>query len=505
VTVNCKSIVWALAAVIACLTLQGCAGAHFRAAAPGACDHAPLDPSTLGSLEYHTGIVFNGSKIGFSSLSMRRARGGEGLFEIRSLAAFAFRFLMVDKKFSLKAYDLVDENLALVEFSYDYDLDGNVMHLEGRLQDGSLLTRVVTHGKVEEKVFAACGPVYPTSVLYLYPAFRGLATGKVYEMTVYDGETRSVSPARLEVLACEESDLFEGAGFKVRVQLHSQEATAWIDRLGRPLLETAMGGVLVSGLEDDRRAREYLARTSLNKGDALLEMSLVPTVTKIDRPREAETMEVVLVGVDSALSIPSDCRQVCTRQADGVHCRIERDAAPCPCGGKDDREGGGSLRPSLEVQSGDARISALAESISAGRKGAREVASAVVAWMGANIRKEAIDVFSALDVLERKKAECQGHALLYAALARASGIPTKVVSGLVYSAEHGGFLYHAWAESCLDGAWVAVDPTFGQLPADATHVKLVEGESPGDLIALAGFVGRISAGVLSCTYGGPEP
>jgi hypothetical protein len=26
------------------------------------------------------------------------------------------------------------------------------------------------------------------------------------------------------------------------------------------------------------------------------------------------------------------------------------------------------------------------------------------------------------------------------------------------------------------GEWVAVDPTFGQVPADATHLKLVEGD-----------------------------
>jgi asparagine synthetase B (glutamine-hydrolysing) len=27
-----------------------------------------------------------------------------------------------------------------------------------------------------------------------------------------------------------------------------------------------------------------------------------------------------------------------------------------------------------------------------------------------------------------------------------------------------------------NGAWIAVDPTFNQVPADATHIKLVEGD-----------------------------
>jgi transglutaminase-like putative cysteine protease len=44
-----------------------------------------------------------------------------------------------------------------------------------------------------------------------------------------------------------------------------------------------------------------------------------------------------------------------------------------------------------------------------------------------------------------------------------------------------GFYYHAWAEVWLSdpagqGRWVAVDPTFNQVPADATHLRLVEGD-----------------------------
>ena len=38
--------------------------------------------------------------------------------------------------------------------------------------------------------------------------------------------------------------------------------------------------------------------------------------------------------------------------------------------------------------------------------------------------------------------------------------------------------------------WQAVDPTLGQLNADATHVKLIEGESLAQLAPLAGMVGK---------------
>ena len=54
----------------------------------------------------------------------------------------------------------------------------------------------------------------------------------------------------------------------------------------------------------------------------------------------------------------------------------------------------------------------------------------------------------------------------------------------------GGFYYHAWPEIWLD-RWVPVDPTFGQFPADATHIKLVEGDLNRQ-IELMGVMGHIA-------------
>jgi hypothetical protein len=75
-----------------------------------------------------------------------------------------------------------------------------------------------------------------------------------------------------------------------------------------------------------------------------------------------------------------------------------------------------------------------------------------------------------------------------------------VVNGLVYSRELDGFLYHTWAESRIDGRWQAVDPTFGQVRADATHIKLVEGETLADLDPMLSVMGRVRARVLAVEY-----
>jgi hypothetical protein len=56
-----------------------------------------------------------------------------------------------------------------------------------------------------------------------------------------------------------------------------------------------------------------------------------------------------------------------------------------------------------------------------------------------------------------------------------------------------GFYYHAWTELWL-GRWVSADGVFGQLPADATHIKLVEG-GPEKHMELASVIGQLAFAV----------
>ena len=62
---------------------------------------------------------------------------------------------------------------------------------------------------------------------------------------------------------------------------------------------------------------------------------------------------------------------------------------------------------------------------------------------------------------------------MFAAIARAAGIPTKIAAGVVYHKE--AFYYHAWNEVCLSDTWISIDTTTNQIPADLSHIKFVEG------------------------------
>jgi transglutaminase-like putative cysteine protease len=98
----------------------------------------------------------------------------------------------------------------------------------------------------------------------------------------------------------------------------------------------------------------------------------------------------------------------------------------------------------------------------------------------------------AADVLQLKRGDCNEHAVLYAALCRAAGIPAKTCAGIVYL--DGSFYYHAWVELYLQ-QWISVDPTTNQFPADVTHIKFVEGELDKQLLLL-NIVGKLAIDVL---------
>lgn len=84
-----------------------------------------------------------------------------------------------------------------------------------------------------------------------------------------------------------------------------------------------------------------------------------------------------------------------------------------------------------------------------------------------------------LDMLEIQKGDCTEHAMLFTTLARALGIPTREVTGLVYLGDDvRAFGGHAWNQVALDGYWYPVDATWGEVDINATHILL--GPRSGD-------------------------
>jgi len=227
---------------------------------------------------------------------------------------------------------------------------------------------------------------------------------------------------------------------------------------------------------------------------SIITMSLVKPDRPIDRPDRVEESIFHLHPIRSPKFVPEDQRQkiLKTEQLPNglyrVTLQVKTEAKRSSSSGlgKPDAK---YLEDSAEVQARHPMIRALARELVADSSDVWQVAKDINRWVYRNLAKELVDTVTALDALHERRGECQSHTYLFTALARAAGIPTRIVNGLVYSKEYEGFLYHAWPEVYV-GEWRALDPTFGQDLVDATHIKLTEGTQEGPF-RLMEFVGKL--------------
>ncbi len=128
------------------------------------------------------------------------------------------------------------------------------------------------------------------------------------------------------------------------------------------------------------------------------------------------------------------------------------------------------LSATLYIESDHPDISAKAKEIIDGEDDAWLAAKRLSRWVYKHIRSKHLSggFRSALSTLESSSGDCTEHTVLLIALARSVGIPARICSGLVYG--DGAFYFHFWPEVYV-GQWVQMDPTLGQVIADANHIQ----------------------------------
>jgi len=480
---------------------SGCAGLYFQKA-PVVEAPPPLgELSRLPQREDWFGVIFNGEKIGLTHYRIEERNAPAGTFEIFSEALLRFKVLGLGKEVVLKESGTVAADMTLIDFVSDMTLDGKKIILSGKVREKELIVWEETERRKEEKIFPLSQPLFPGLAINFYPLLHGLQVGRNFRYLIYSPQSRSLQEVSQEVVGYESSKLFPGEAFKVKTSMAGLSTTSWINARGETLLEMAIMGALLTVKEDEPLAKQFLYEKSLAKSDLLLDYSLVKADKMIPNPRALKSLQVELEGFpDAGLFVCTDWQEVqIKKQEKGWSGRytlkasspLSERALLLPIAGPQMKA---FLRASAAIQSMSPEITKQAEDILQGEGNALLAVKKIVHWMKREVKSSLQESFSALDVLHSKQGECQAHSFLYTALARAAGIPTKIVSGLVF-VEGLGFLYHSWTESYV-GEWVAVDPTFGQVGADATHIKLIEGERFEDLSPLIHVIGRLKARVI---------
>lgn len=270
------------------------------------------------------------------------------------------------------------------------------------------------------------------------------------------------------------------------------DATAWLLPDGRPA-RIVTGTGMVMALE--RRA-DALAVPDASLPCPTCDLAVetaVRTEGVIWSPGHTRFLRLRVSGLGDPRYLLSDGRQRATLCGEAAEFVVDAALrAPAPLNA-DARARLTAAEPYLPVE--DPEIRACTAEATAGAWGDEARVLAIWRWVHEHVRCQGeIGIpRSALEVLRRPVGMCRDFAVLYAALARAAGIPTRLCGGIVWFRDR--LYYHAWAESAAGGEWVPVDATVAPGFVDATHVKLVEGDAAA-MYGATRLVGCLSAEIL---------
>ncbi|MGP0566778.1 MULTISPECIES: transglutaminase-like domain-containing protein [unclassified Nitrospina] len=446
-----------------------------------------------------SGTYFNGQKLGFNRAVVEVEDD-----EIRVHTQMFLRLEAggIEQVTSVSQDTRLTPDLKLKTFSLLQEIMGSRQRIEARVEDGKLLYHITTQGYSKDKEMDLPADAVPASTAWLNLVHAGLEVGRKGTMTLLIEPFQMTAPLKYEVLRQETID---HRGKPVETYVIKQEYSGiktftWATVDGTVLRERTVQG-FESVKEPASVARE-LPPEAMSVSN-FITLSLVKANRPIEKPRTVKALKLTLRNLTGPDSLPSDHRQKVLNTAPmkggdyQATLSIEQEA-PAPAKPVSFPFNDEATRPYLEdtsqIQSEHPMIRALARELKGQSTDPWRVALAINKWVYSNLEKVLVDAFTAVDALHSRRGECQSHTNLYTALARAAGIPTRVVNGIVYSEDFQGFVYHAWPEVYV-GEWRALDPTLGQEGVDATHIKLSEGNTDGSL-KLMEFVGRLDIDVL---------
>ncbi len=297
------------------------------------------------------------------------------------------------------------------------------------------------------------------------------------------------------------------------------QSIEWVDSEGEMLRsQTNVGGMQVTLVRSDRETVLGRKGAKASREVAQIPEIMLSTFVKPDRrianPRElAEATYLLRSTSEDALAklgdIPSTGQQ-CAERVDARTVRV-RVATRALCEGDvpAEKDRAKFLASTTLADASDKAVREIGERALAGKGLTDPAAIAEALRLGVReaIAEKSLGVgfATASEVARTKEGDCTEHAVLLAAVLRASGIPSRAVTGLVYADQFAGqehiFGYHMWAQALLPDAegklrWVDLDAALPGGGFDATHIALgvtdlADADSMRTLVAVAGFLGQV--------------
>ncbi len=433
-------------------------------------------------------IFQNNRKIGFAHTRLSAEKDG---YHLQETVLMRINTMGMVQNIRLKTRGRLKDDYSLAEFDFAINSGRFSFQVDGSLAGDVLTVNSASAGsnrrteiRLENKPYLLAGI---TSAL----AVVELKAGDKYAFDIFDPATMGQTPVLVDVIGREDIRVAGNRKTATRVALKFKGTSqmAWIDESGDVLQEK---GILGIRLEKTTR-QDALGGLGTGASADLTEIASIESNVMLENPDQLATLKFEITGIGDQEVRLEGGRQIFQKSILTVNRESIANLAATV-----DRADLNAfekiyLQPSAFIQSDHQNIQTLAQQIVANKKTALEKVQALVDWVHQNIEKRPVlSLPDALSTLENRVGDCNEHAVLFAALARAAGIPCRLEAGLVYL--KGRFYYHAWNLVYL-GRWITVDPLFGQVPADVSHIRLVTG-SPRQQLDLMGLIGKINLKVI---------
>ena len=412
--------------------------------------------------------------------------------------------------------------MALQGFTVQLAADSQPITVIGKTDGDSAIDYTLTTGSgaPEAQRLRVKGPVLlPTLVPLAIALGETPKVGKRFVIPLFDPTEMGTKEITVSVRAeslfvIPDSAALDSASGRWRVvhrdtvrawQIGSEDSrylSGWIDERGRLVESQQAGGLIlrrtafevafenwrVTQLTSDNRAERNRDRDILDATAIGANVTLRGALPQLTVRLRAQSLE----GFDldgGRQTLTGNLLAVRRETADEIRAGV----AAMPTGTTREFRFQRELAAEPLLQVGDPVFTALVARVAGGATDPRIVTERLVAWVHDSLRKEiTVSVPDAKRVLAQRVGDCNEHTQLFVALARTARIPARTASGLAYV--NGKFYFHAWPEVFL-GRWVAVDPTFGQFPADAAHLRFVIGGLTKQA-ALLRLIGTLQIDVL---------
>lgn len=471
----------------------------FVEAYPGLLDRAPSGYRTLlgrGVMIMDRWMILSylGRTIGYTHTSVD-ANDTQGVrqYRIHNQTLLSLTVMGTRQRVSVTSDASVDTQYNLQTFHFALSSSGYAISVDGARRRGSAFDVTIRSAGGTQHLTVTI----PDDAVIYSPltemTLKSLSPGRRVTLRVFNPVTLSAQDVTVKALRREA--LIQGgrtnATIVLAAKMDGMETLSWLDSDGVMLRQqTPFGWTLESST-----AQEALAPAgNTDTGDLLTALS-VPVTGDASLLSNRPSVRLRLTGValtreqlethrQEVLSLATNCAEIIVKADTLPH--------PPPASAPTPPDLAPWLASTAFVQANDPRMMDQAKAIVGDRTNSLERALAIYNWVHTHVaKKPTVSLPSALDVLLHPEGDCNEHTYLFAGLARAAGIPTRIRVGVTL--HEGRLYYHAWP-SVHVGRWLDMDPTLGLPAVNAGYISLVEGEL-GEQMKLMGVIGQMKVDI----------